>query len=688
VRDNLRRLLAPRSLVLVGGRAAEVAAEQCRGIGFEGRLWAVHPTRPSLAGIPCLRSTAELPEAPDAAFVAVPPQDTVGVVAELAALGTGGAVCHASGFAEDGPRGAALQRELAAAAGSMALIGPNCLGVLNFLDGAALWPDQHGGTRVASGVAVIAQSGNIAESLTMQRRSLPLAQVVTIGNAAVTGVADLVEAVLADPRVTAIGLHLEGLPDVAELSRVALEALRRRVPIVVLKSGSSDLGAAVTLGHTGSLAGSDALADALFRRLGMARVRRVEAFVETLKLLHVHGSLPGARVTSASCSGGEAAHLADLAPGCGVTLPTLDTATTGRLQAVLGDRVPVRNPLDYHTYIWGRRSELRDCFTALQATDADVHLLLLDLPRRDRCDPTDFESAVTAFAEAQEATGVRACVVASLPEGLPEATGRWLVDRGIAPMQGVTDCLEAIAAARDVGAAQRRVEDILPLLPDLAGPWPASSVDLLDEPAAKAALASWGLRVPPGSVVTTDEAPEAAAALGFPVALKAVVPGLAHKSDTGAVRLGLASPAEVRAAAVALGPRLLVERMVPGAVLELLVAVTRDPQCGLVLTLAAGGVLVELLQDSVSLLLPVTRRDVHDALRTLRCWPLLEGHRGRAGDLGAVLDAVQSVVDYAGAHPGVLEVEVNPLLVLADGAVAADAVVRLGRPQDVLAGAR
>lgn len=680
VSGNLRRLLAPRSMVVVGGRAAEVALLQSRAIGFGGRLWAVHPERASLGGVPCLRSVSDLPEGPDAAFVAVPRERTPGVVAELAALGTGGVVCHASGFAEDGDHGADLQRELVAAAGPMALVGPNCLGVLNYLDGAALWPDQHGGARVESGVAVVAQSGNLAESLTMQRRALPLAQLVTIGNAAVTGVVDLVAGMLEDERVTAVGLLLEALPDVAELSRVALEALRRRVPLVVLKSGSSELGATVTLSHTGSLAGSDVAADALFERLGIVRVRRVEAFVETLKLLHVHGALPGARVVSASCSGGEAAHVADLAPAAGVTLPALGAEATARLATVLGDRVPVRNPLDYHTYIWGRYDEMAACFTALLGAAADEHLLLLDLPRADRCDTSEFDTALAAFEAAQRATGARACVVSSLAEGLPEPVGARLVAAGIAAMQGVTDCLEAVAAAARVGAAQARVDRIAPLapVPPRCG---VDAVDDLDEPSAKAALAGFGLPVPAGRVVAAEDASAVAVELGLPVVVKAVVPGLTHKSDVGGVRVGLSSAADVADAVASMAgtaTTFLVEQQVPDPVLELLVGVTRDPHVGPVLTLGAGGLLAELLRDSVSLLLPVSRDEVREALGRLRCRPLLEGFRGRAGDVEAVLDAVGSVLAYAEAHhDDLVELEVNPLLVRATGAVAVDAVVRL-----------
>lgn len=682
-RDRLRRLLNPRSIVVLGGRPAEVAVEQCRAIGYGGEIWPVHPTRERLGGIPCLADLSRLPGPPDAAFVAVAREQTVSVVAELARLGAGGVVCHASGFAEDGAYGAQLQRDLVAAAGDLPLVGPNCLGLINYLDGAALWPEQQGGTRVASGVALLAQSGNIAENLTMQRRSLPVAMLVTVGNSAVTGVVDLVEAMLEDPRVTAIGLCLEEVPEVGAFSRVAIEALRRRIPLVALKSGSSELGAQVTLSHTSSLAGSDVLVDALFTRLGIARVHDVDALLETLKLLHVHGARPGTRIASASCSGGEAALLADLAHRTGLSLPDLPDRTVAQLHDVLGDRVSVRNPLDYHTYIWADLDRLTACFTALLGADVDHHLLMLDVPRADRCDPAEFETTVTAWEAAQRATGSRTSVVSSLPESLPESLGRRLLDAGIAPMQGLGSCLTALAAAARTGEAQARVEEVRPLpTPSCLLPGPVVS---WDEVTAKAALASYGVTVPISAVAEhPDDVPRLAAGLGFPVVLKALSGNLLHKSDAGGVVVGIDTADALRRATTAmagLGDRFLVERMVGGTVLELLVGVQRDPRLGLGLTIGAGGVYAELLDDTVTLLLPATRTAVRDALTGLRLGPVFTGFRGRVADLEAAVDVALAIAGFALDHADhLIEVEVNPLLVLADGAVAVDALIRLTGP--------
>lgn len=678
---RIRRLLAPRHVAVIGGQTAAGAIRQCREIGFTGEIWPVNPGREQVEGLPCHPDVASLPEAPDAAFVATPRESTVDVIRQLAERGTGGAVCHAAGFAEDGSDGRALQDDLRAAADGMPVIGPNCIGVLNYLDGVALWADQHGGQRADSGVAVITQSGNIGQNLTMQRRSLPIAAVLTLGNAAVTSVPDVVDALLDDPRITAIGLHLEGVGDVVELSRVALAALRRGVPMAVLKTGGSTLGAGAALSHTSSLAGSDVLADALFRRLGVVRVHEIATFVETLKFLHVHGPLDDVRISSASCSGGEAALIADTAERHGAAMPALSDGAAQRLRESLGERVHVANPLDYHAYIWGDLAAQRECFTALLDADYDVNLLVLDLPRDDRADPEQWLTTVDAYVQAQAATGARACVVSSLPEGIPEQLGRRLLAAGIAPMQGMEDCVRAVVAAQRVGRLRRRADWVVPVDParEVVGP-----EVVLDEHAAKRELAASGVDVPEGSVVRPPGAASVAGEFGFPVVAKALSASLAHKSDIGGVRVGLTDEEAVRDAVGAmsgLAEQFLVERMVPDSVAELIVGLRRDPQFGLALTVGAGGVLVEVARDAATLLLPVSRDEIEEALRSLGIWPLLAGFRGRAaGDVSAVVDAVAGIAEYARRND-VHELDVNPLLVLPEGrgAVAVDALVKRER---------
>jgi acetyl-CoA synthetase len=255
-------------------------------------------------------------------------------------------------------------------------------------------------------------------------------------------------------------------------------------------------------------------------------------------------------------------------------------------------------------------------------------------------------------------------------------------------MQGIGSCLTAIAASDLVGAAQAEVDQILPL-PSL-GVVPHDAVVSWDEVTAKAALAAYGLGVP-ASALTDDavEVPRLAAGLGYPVVLKAVVDGLAHKSEVGGVRVGLDSDDAVRRAVADMaglararpGMRFLVERMVHDVVVELIVGVQRDPRLGLGLTLGAGGVLVELVDDTATLLLPVTRADIRHALAGLRIGPVLEGFRGRTADREAVVSAVEAIASFATDRADrLVEIEVNPLLVLPEGAMAVDALIRLAGP--------
>ena len=385
-------------------------------MGFAGALWPVHPGRATVAGRPAFRSVAELPAPPDAAFVGVNRHATVEVVAALSRAGAGGAVCYASGFLEAGD-GGTLQRALVEAAGEMPIIGPNCYGLINFLDGAPLWPDQHGGRRLGAderGVAIVTQSSNIAISLTMQRRALPLAYVVTAGNQAQLGVSRLASAFLEDGRVSAIGLHVEGFDSVAGFEALAREARARAVPVVVMKAGRSERGRAATLSHTASVAGSDAGAEAFLRRLGFARVHGIPELLEALKLLHVHGALGGARLGAMCCSGGEAGVIADAVEGTGVALPDLAPEHTAAVGATVHPLVTVANPLDYHTFSWGDEAALARTFTAFARAGFDATMLVLDFPRTDRCEDAEWWVAANAF---ERAIGARSRLMRSSERG-------------------------------------------------------------------------------------------------------------------------------------------------------------------------------------------------------------------------------------------------------------------------------
>jgi acyl-CoA synthetase (NDP forming) len=681
----LQRLFSPRSIAVFGGTAAAEVIRQCRKLGFAGDIWPVHPTRSEMEGLPCFADITALPAAPDAAFVAVPAQATVEMVRQLSARGTGGAICYASGFAEVGGDGVALQQELVTAAGDMALVGPNCYGLLNYLDGVALWPDQHGGQRLERGVAIITQSGNIGLNLTMQRRALPLAYLITVGNKAGDSMDAIIDALLNDPRVTAIGMHIEGLDDVAAFSRVAIKALEKRVPLVALKAGSSELGARTTMSHTSSLAGPDKLYDTLFARCGVARVFDVSTLLETLKFLHVHGGLKGNAIVSASCSGGEASLVADLAQAHGLTMPDLPKAAHDRLFKVLGEKVTVANPLDYHTYIWGDLAAQTECFAGMMDCGFDAHVLVLDFPRADLCDGSSWQTTLDAFVAAQKQTGAAALVLTSLPEGLPDEDGARLLQHGIAPMQGTADCMLAIAHAARIGAAQARWQQALPVATASANLQSATG-QMLNEVRSKHALHAFGLPIPDGACVAAHEATSAAQALGYPVVVKAVSDTLAHKTEAGGVKLNLKNAGEVQAAVASmaqLADEFLVEKMAADVVAEIIVGISRDAQFGLALTVGAGGILVELLKDTATLLLPVSSDDIRVALQGLKTWPLLNGYRGKtAGDVEALVDAISAIASYAQAHADrLLELDVNPILVLpqGQGVVAVDALIHLSK---------
>lgn len=670
---DLSRLLKPKSIAVIGGGAwCRAVVAQCQKMGFEGEVWPVHPSAATLSGLSVFPDVDALPTAPDAAFIGVNRAATIDIAAQLSARGAGGAVCFASGFLEaqaEDAQGVDHQAALLQAAGDMPILGPNCYGFINFLDGALLWPDQHGGKRVDRGVAIITQSSNIAINLTMQARALPLAYVITAGNQAQCGLSDIGMAVLQDPRVTALGLHIEGIGDLRKFEALAGYAQSLGKRIVAIKVGQSAQAQQATVSHTASLAGRDAGAAALLRRLGIARVADLPTFLETLKLLHVAGPLESNRVATISCSGGEASLAADTGTAAGLDFPPLGVQQKTTLRDVLGPRVALANPLDYHTYIWRDVPAMTAVFAGMADPGIAITLLIVDFPRSDRCDPSDWDCVIEAVIAASQQTGTRYGMVATLPELMPEDVAELLMGHGIAPFSGLKEALMACAHA-----ALPVKSDVEPV--HVAGP--AVAPVLLAEADAKHLLADHGLRIPLSRRCDgSDQAVSAASEIGFPVALKGE--GIAHKTEAGAVRLNLNSCDDVVAAAAAMPvDTYLVEEMITDSIAELLIGVVHDPAHGFILTLGAGGTSAELLDDTVSLLVPARKDAILTAIGTLRMAPILSRYRGKPpAQMDRILDAIMAVQSFVLAHPqGLQEVEINPLMCTRDDAIAADALLR------------
>ncbi|MGV6810728.1 MAG: acetate--CoA ligase family protein [Brevirhabdus sp.] len=667
---DLRRLLSPASIAVIGGGAWSEGIINAAGrIGFKGRIIPVNPKGKFISGLPSVPRIADIDTPVDAAFVGVNRKATIDVLAQLRGAGAGGAVAFASGFSEASAEladGADLQKALLDAAGNMPVLGPNCYGFVNALDRAALWPDQHGMVPVDRGVAILTQSSNIAINLTMQRRALPIAMTITCGNQAQLSQAAIAQALLEDDRITAIGLHIEGFGNLAQWEALASAAQARGIPLVALKVGASEQAQAATVTHTASLAGSDAGAKALMARLGIRHAPSLTVFLEMLKLLHLYGPLPNRQIASISCSGGEASLAADRGQAHGLDFPPLSDAQQTQLAATLGPKVALANPLDYHTYIWRDGAAMASAWAAMARPDLAMTLSILDYPRADRGDPSDWDIATKAALAAKQQSGARFAVVSSLPELLPEDVADTLMAGGVLPLNGLEEGLAAIALATDTPALRE---------PKLVHPQAPAQTATLTEAHAKARLAAYGIAVPEGAML--DRAGLDHYAGPFPVVLKGQ--GAAHKSEAGLVAIALESNAALVAAADRMeAEHFLIEEMITGGVAELLIGVTLDPAHGYVLTLAAGGTMTELLSDSQSLLLPTTCDVVEEALGRLKCAPLLHGFRGKPGArIPAILKTIEAVETFVLDNAGkVAEVEINPLICTPTRAVAADALIR------------
>lgn len=700
----LQRLIAPRSMALIGAGAwTDAVALGNQAIGYRGTIWRVHPTKASTATTTYYRSVADLPAAPDAAFIAAPNVEVPGIAGALAARGAGGFVCFSAGFSETGsPQGHELTRALVDSAGAIPFFGPNCYGFVNFFDRVAMMPDQIVGTSVERGVAVICQSGTIALTLMFNHRSLPLGYLFTVGNQTRLAVENLIDILCDDPRVTAFGLYLEGVKDAAAFARAADKARRAGKPIAVVKSGRTAAAARTAHSHTGALAGEDSVFEAFCKQAGIARCDTLGTLCETLKLFHTGGALPGRKVLIMGASGGDMAMTADVSRSLDLEFSPIPERHAAVLREQLTERVTVANPLDIHTYLWFDAPALGRVFKTALTAGYDAVGFMLDSPPDGQADPAAYDAVIDVFIEAAQGGAPhatdgalvppsRAALIASLPETLSARVRERCFAGGVVPLQGQREALEALALAGGVGACWGNMENTGGVSVHLHIPANKDAhlgtARSLSEVEGKAALAAFGVRIPRGVVVAPEGVVDAAASIGFPLVIKAVGAHLEHKSEVGGVVLNVRSTADAAVAAGRLRPlsnTLLVEEMTSDGVAEILVGVIVDPQFGQVLVLGAGGVLTELLAQSVSLLPPWTRESVASELSRLSVAKLLAGYRGKpAGDVAALIDTILGVARYAAAnHETLIEIDVNPVIVrpVGLGAVAVDTMIRLNQP--------
>lgn len=686
---GLEPLFRPKSVAFVGGSNLDPALKYHRDLGFDGRTWVVNPKYRTLQGYDCVPRIEDLPETPDLAFVAIRREAAVEAIDRLREMGCRAAVCNAAGFAETGAEGGDLQARLVAAAGDMAVLGPNSVGLVNFADPMAAIMNHFGVHAVEKGVAIVSQGGGFLCDAVFCDRDLAITHMVGGGNQATTGLEACADHLLDDPRVTAVGLSFEGLRGIAELRRAAAKALRLGKPIVAIKFGLTEAGSRAAASHTASMTGAREAWEALFDRLGIISTSSESEFFETLKLID-SGQMPkGRRALVASVSGVMGVMLADHLSAGGFELPQPTGERAERLRELLPSIATPCNPQDVTMAAWNDADRQAAIYSAILDEGYDLAIMGQNYPRDGMWDIQEYAAQVEALAAACRGRDIAALQVAPMADCFPAQAREHTRSLGLAAMQGLDECVRALGHA--IWWRERR-QALLAAGIDRLADAPSAAPEpgaRHDEAAAKTMLAAAGVAVPASRVTTPREAAEAATEIGFPVVLKALDARLLHKTEAGAVRVGLTSEGAVREAVERMRVEMelrvpeiplnvvLVEAMAAEVVVEIMASVAHDPSVGPVMMIAGGGVEAELWNDSALVAAPFDRSEIARALDRLKVAQRLMGWRGRpAGDREALLDALEALAGFALAE-GAEEVEVNPILVGSEGALAADASLKL-----------
>jgi acetyl coenzyme A synthetase (ADP forming)-like protein len=688
---SMHAFFEPKSVVVIGastrrGRIGSEILNNLGAAGFTGRLSAVHPTATAIQGHPAYRAVVDIPGPVDLAVVAVPAEAVLAVVDDCIAKGVRGICVISAGFAEAGPEGVRLEAlllEKVRSAGCR-LIGPNCMGLLNTDERVRLNATFSPVHPPAGGVAMSTQSGALGLAILDYARQLNIgiSSFVSVGNKADVSGNDLIQYWADDPQTSVILLYLESFGNPKKFTEIARRVSRSK-PIVAVKSGRSNAGARAASSHTGALAASDTVVDALFRQAGVIRTDTLQELFDAAALL-CHQPLPaGRRVAIVTNAGGPGILAADACEGSGLELARLSDATRAELRSFLPSSASVGNPVDMLAS--APATDYARTLAAVLGDESVDSVLTIFIPPL----VTAADAVATAVREAAAQSPSKPILAVMMrSQGAPESL------KGI-PCYAFPESA-AIALSRVTSYAEWRrtpvgaTPEFADVRPDVA----RATVDRalqrgetwLTAGEVAALLSAVGIHQATTRVARTcDEAVREAASIGYPVVLKAVGPSLLHKTERGAVALDLASEADLREAAADLAARLgddltgyLVQPMVSAGV-EMLVGAIDDPLFGPVIVCGSGGVLAELLADSASRLHPLTAADAAEMIEELRAVRLLRGYRGQPpADVEALRQVILRVSALLTICPEVHELDLNPVKVLRSGACVVDARVKVG----------
>ena len=704
---DLKRFFAPASVALVGatedtGRFAGRVLMRMMDFGYQGKIYPVNPRFQEVRGLKCYASVRDLPEAPDHVGIVVPAERVLGILEDCAARGARFATIYTGGFAESGtPEGRALQAKLVefVRASGMRIMGPNCNGMISFVDGFAMTTSATiaGSRKAAGNVGVVAQSGGAGQVNVMwraQEAGLGISYEVSCGNSADLNIIDFMRFMVEDPATDVIMVLAEHIPDGARFLEAARFAAEREKPLVMVKLGRTEAGGHAAASHTGAMAGSDSVCDAALRQCGVIRVDDCNELYETAMLLRTRRWPRGTRAAATTISGGNGVLLVDHGAALGITWPEYTAATRAALAAILPKMATSANPTDVSNAVIGKPEIFRRCIEII-AADENVDVVI---PTYTMTPAADLQAAVEAC---QSTTKPVAMLWIGKCNDDPQFTQERMAAGGMPVFRNTLGCLKAVRAAMRYGEFLRNRRPPPAARPagidaEAARRHLQSAHGALTERASKQVLAAYGFPVTREALARdADEAARIARELKCEVALKIESAEIPHKTEARAIRLNVNGDAAVRAGfddVMAAARRykleakldgVLVQEMAPAG-LEVMLGLATDAVFGPVVVVGLGGIHVEVLRDLAYRVAPIGADDARAMLRELRGYPLLEGVRGAAPrDIDVLCDLLVRL-SWLGhdLKDEIVELDVNPLILLERGAGArvADAlIVRRGK---------